>query len=355
MARNGLTAKELYRLSASAVELYAAPDRNSLAHKIATLISNALSVEHSGMWQIDLGTLEQSCAYANAASVEIANRSWPVYSHYAAHYPIFREEMLTPKNNGRLVRASDILPHSVVEPIGFIDEYARPNFCEFQLLYFFKQHGSRLAFMNCSRNGRNYSEKEIAILEFLAPHFQAAYENSNAFEAREEALKRTRAIQDTLSVESIWVNDNFKVQESTARIPQLIREFFQQEFTSQQLPQKILVWLRASIGQPLTPLVIRRADASLTIRLYPRQLPGLNLLTLTRRVTVPTVEHLKPLGLTRRESEILLWVAQAKTNDEIGIILGISGLTVKKHVEHISSKLGVNSRVALATIPFSDI
>jgi DNA-binding CsgD family transcriptional regulator len=35
------------------------------------------------------------------------------------------------------------------------------------------------------------------------------------------------------------------------------------------------------------------------------------------------------LGLSRREAEILVWVAQGKTNSEIGAILGISQLTVK--------------------------
>ena len=55
---------------------------------------------------------------------------------------------------------------------------------------------------------------------------------------------------------------------------------------------------------------------------------------------------LEKLGLSVREAEILLWIAQGKTNFETGIILGISSATVKKHLEHIYTKLGVEGRNA---------
>jgi len=53
---------------------------------------------------------------------------------------------------------------------------------------------------------------------------------------------------------------------------------------------------------------------------------------------------LESLGLSAREAEILLWVAQGKTNFEAAVILGISAATVKKHLEHIYAKLGVEGR-----------
>jgi DNA-binding NarL/FixJ family response regulator len=55
---------------------------------------------------------------------------------------------------------------------------------------------------------------------------------------------------------------------------------------------------------------------------------------------------LERLGLSPREAEILFWVAQGKTNFETSIILGISAATVKKHLEHIYEKLGVEGRTA---------
>ena len=57
---------------------------------------------------------------------------------------------------------------------------------------------------------------------------------------------------------------------------------------------------------------------------------------------------LEKLGLTTRETEILLWVTQGKSNYETGVILQISGATVQKHLENIYKKLGVEGRNAAA-------
>jgi len=57
----------------------------------------------------------------------------------------------------------------------------------------------------------------------------------------------------------------------------------------------------------------------------------------------PLVEQ---LGLTPRVAEVLLWVAQGKTNPEIGSILGISESTVKKHMIEVLENLGVETRTA---------
>lgn len=55
---------------------------------------------------------------------------------------------------------------------------------------------------------------------------------------------------------------------------------------------------------------------------------------------------LEKLGLTPRVAEVLLWVAQGKTNPEIATILGISEGTVKKHLMDIMQNLGVETRTA---------
>jgi DNA-binding CsgD family transcriptional regulator len=51
-------------------------------------------------------------------------------------------------------------------------------------------------------------------------------------------------------------------------------------------------------------------------------------------------------GLTRREREILAWVARGKTNSEIAQTLWIAPGTVRKHLENIYPKLGVRTRTA---------
>ena len=71
---------------------------------------------------------------------------------------------------------------------------------------------------------------------------------------------------------------------------------------------------------------------------------------LARREFKPDFSSSTPLegalGLTPRVAEVLLWVAQGKTNSEIGSILGISESTVKKHMLEVLEKLGVETRTA---------
>lgn len=50
------------------------------------------------------------------------------------------------------------------------------------------------------------------------------------------------------------------------------------------------------------------------------------------------------LGLTRREIDVLAWVAAGKTNAETAELLSIAPGTVKKHLDHIYEKLGVGTR-----------
>ena len=52
--------------------------------------------------------------------------------------------------------------------------------------------------------------------------------------------------------------------------------------------------------------------------------------------------------LTRREHQVLELVVQGKTNQEIGLALGVSDKTVEKHLDSIFTKLHVSSRVEAA-------
>ena len=54
----------------------------------------------------------------------------------------------------------------------------------------------------------------------------------------------------------------------------------------------------------------------------------------------------RKLGVTAREAEVLLWVAQGKSNGDVAVILGMSEKTVKQHLGSVFQKIGVESRNA---------
>jgi DNA-binding NarL/FixJ family response regulator len=69
---------------------------------------------------------------------------------------------------------------------------------------------------------------------------------------------------------------------------------------------------------------------------------------LTRRL----ITHLKPRpalgGLTSREQDVLVLLAQGWSNRDIGRKLGVTDITVRTHVSHVLGKLGVHTRVEAA-------
>lgn len=61
-----------------------------------------------------------------------------------------------------------------------------------------------------------------------------------------------------------------------------------------------------------------------------------------------TQEKFSGTALTDRETEVLKLVVAGKTNQEVGLALGISEKTVEKHLDGVFTKLNVNSRVEAA-------
>jgi DNA-binding NarL/FixJ family response regulator len=62
------------------------------------------------------------------------------------------------------------------------------------------------------------------------------------------------------------------------------------------------------------------------------------------------VDGSQPSDLTDRELQVLHGVVEGKTNQEIGLDLGISQKTVEKHLESVYSKMNVASRVEAAVM-----
>lgn len=92
------------------------------------------------------------------------------------------------------------------------------------------------------------------------------------------------------------------------------------------------------IEYPLTVKLVSHREGEWVIRLIDGDVPqGAELLR-------------TELGLTSRESEVLYWIANGKTNRESADILSMSPRTVNKHLEQIFTKLNVDNRTSAAGI-----
>jgi len=210
--------------------------------------------------------------------------------------------------------------------------------------------------------GVDYVTKPIRAQEVLARmsvHMSSAREKVQATQAR-NALDAfghaTMAIQlddtndsNARTVRAVW---------QTALARQLMHDYF--GAAPAQIPEIVLDWLRtesslAADGREPRPLPIHRETPA-----GPRQLVFAlqqrtgddDLLIVMREVSDAAVVDamVQAFKLTLREAEVLYWVAKGKTNRDIGDILGSSPATVKKHLERVYVKLGVETRTAAANL-----
>lgn len=135
-------------------------------------------------------------------------------------------------------------------------------------------------------------------------------------------------------------------------------------------PEPVLTWLRGAVqqvvhqahGEP-PKLSIEQGATRLTFRLHQQtgdseaSAENGDWLIVMREVSDTAVIEAMSLSfkLTAKEAEVLYWVVKGKTNKDIGDILGSSPMTVKKHLERIFVKLGVETRTAAAGMAMTRI
>ena len=150
---------------------------------------------------------------------------------------------------------------------------------------------------------------------------------------------------------AILLDEAGKIATITPQAREWLAQYFKQP-KGNTLPENLRHWLERQrqvaedhTGFPAELVISVNPQRRLVVRLAERNSPQ-QLLLLTEEQSVFSMELLQTLGLTVRESEVLYWLAEGKSNPEIGIILESSPRTVGKHVEHILEKLRVETRSA---------
>jgi len=130
-----------------------------------------------------------------------------------------------------------------------------------------------------------------------------------------------------------------------------LKEFFGGPATTRRLPKKVRHWLeRLRPARRSKSLVVPGKERHLLVTVRHPRSNGTIVLWLEAGTTTLGSSYRKHGALTRREKEVLHWLACGKSNLEIGEILGIATSTVGKHLERVYPKLGVNNRVAAANM-----
>ena len=220
--------------------------------------------------------------------------------------------------------------------------------------------------------GVDYVTKPIKPKEVMARmgvHLQGARR------ARQEARQagQARNALDAFGYASITVRMGGADGQGDGRLiwqTPLARELLMRYYgtSAPQTPEPVVNWLRrhlADAQKQIEPprLAIELGPRRLTFRLHQQTGDGdsggggSDWLIVMREISDDAVVEAMSLSfkLTAREAEVLYWVVKGKINRDIGDILGASPATVKKHLERVYAKLGVETRTAAAGMAMNRI
>lgn len=197
--------------------------------------------------------------------------------------------------------------------------------------------------------GVDYVTKPIKpkeVLARMAVHLQSARERRQA-----------RSALDAFGYASITVRvSDGRLMWQTPLARDLLQRYYGTDAPTTPIP--VQNWLSRNVAQGLTGiepprLSIAQASRRLTFRLHQQigdSEGGGDWLIIMQEVSDESVIDVIALSfkLTPKEAEVLYWVVKGKINRDIGDILGSSPMTVKKHLERIFVKLGVETRTAAA-------
>ncbi|PND39275.1 DNA-binding response regulator [Paucibacter aquatile] len=205
--------------------------------------------------------------------------------------------------------------------------------------------------------GADYVTKPIKPKEVLARmqvHLRAA--------AQAQGAVQTRRALDAFGYASVTVRlSDGRLMWQTP----LARELLQRHFPAEPgglLPAPVRAWLaqqplRAQEHLREPPRFQHEQGARrLSFALHPSGLENLDegdecLLVMREQSDAALIEAMGlNFRLTAREAEVLYWVVKGKINRDIGDILGASPATVKKHLERVFAKLGVETRTSAAAM-----
>ncbi|MEO5671246.1 MAG: response regulator transcription factor [Ramlibacter sp.] len=204
--------------------------------------------------------------------------------------------------------------------------------------------------------GVDYVTKPIKPKEVLARmgvHMQGARQ-----------ARQTRNALDAFGYASITVRaSDGKLMWQTPLARELLMTYY--GTAAPNAPEAVTAWLRRHLKeaeQQVEPprLTAQLGARRLTFRLHQQtgdsEGGGDWLIVMREESDAQVIEAMSlSFKLTAREAEVLYWVVKGKINRDIGDILGSSPATVKKHLERIFAKLGVETRTAAAGMAMTRI
>ena len=330
-------------------EIYGQPDLESFATQVVSALPRVVRSEWTSYNEVD--PQSRTVAY----TMDPLPYDWPeseqVFERYVHEHPLVSHYQRT--HDGQAVRISDFLTREQFHRLELYNEFFRKLGVEHQMAVTLPAPAPLVIGLAVNRGGRDFSERERLLLDLLRPHLIQAYQNAKSTTRLRQDLALMRQALEEADRGAIYLTDKCRVRFCTERARRWLSEYFEPSLRLDYLPESLQRWVEhqrsllsknGDVPPPREPLIVEGPRKLLAVRLVEDPLQYGHLLILEEQILQFSEELLEPLGLTRREAQVLLWVARGKTDKEVASLLYVSPRTVKKHLEHVYEKLRVKSR-----------
>lgn len=288
--------------------------------------------------------------HVQGGSMEMNRGLIEAFEAHVREHPVIEDYRQTGIGDARAI--SDFLSVSELHRTGLYQEFLRRLEVEDQLSITLRASPGTVVALTVNRH-RRYTEADRSMLNRLRPHLLACYRNAESLTLLQEELSRVRGVLDQFAKGVAVLDRRGRVAFLNTAGKRLLGSLGSP--TRRGLPAPLQEWLavagrraRAGRGPAAGSPPFHWSTGEATVVVNVRRDPGGAglILTLEEHARAPRLEPLMALGLTRREAEVLWWVAEGKSNVEAGLILQIAHRTVQKHLERVFVKLGVENRTA---------
>jgi DNA-binding CsgD family transcriptional regulator len=269
----------------------------------------------------------------------------PLIAHYTA------------TGDGSAFRFSDFVTRDELHETYLYQELYRPMGIEYQMSVGLPAQAPMIFALVLADSDRDFSERDRAVLNRIRPHLAQLWRNVRD-------LDRLRALVST--AQDVSLDQGWGVimlwdtpEELTPGAFVTLYRHFGKPSARSPFPARVERWLcdqravarREDALTLLRPLSVRADDRRLVLRYLPAGATHPDAITIG--VPVATGAHeLESLRLTPREAEVTHLVITGLANKEIARRLDVSPGTVRKHLDNIYRKVGVQSRSSLAAFVF---
>jgi DNA-binding CsgD family transcriptional regulator len=357
MARERLPGTDLRYVFDFIHDLYASRDSDSFTTHLVSALSRLVSADVYSYNEVKAA--QQHVVYKltpkDFRQVPNANE---ILTRYLDQHPFVQHVAATGDGSPRTF--SDFVPMRRFRNTDLYQEFYAPMRVPYNLFMDVRDRDTSgtTVTLGMHRGGREFAQRDRMVLALIRPHIRQALANAHL---------TTRLTAESSTLQHVIADTSLSVVTLTAQntilwgMPRALTSLKHvpgwNPHRPDQLPPAILDWIGSiergfdapkELQAPCTPLELDCGPARARLRLLRKD--GHRIIVIEEAGHTVTPDQLASLGLTRRETEVLSWVAGGKTNEEIGCILGCHLRTIKKHLERIYIKLGVENRTAAALL-----